>query len=130
MIAAFLSKFSFTSFRDSEIGEQNELTQNLSFGWALELAKMPVLLTTLWNGQLSIFRSFPLEELEEKKNLETCGERANEKQDELQTILWEQELAELLAHKTCPLDLSDDHLGQELLWQNQLLLSLGRSIPF
>ena len=34
--------------------------------------------------------------------------------------MWEQELAELLAHKTCPLDLLHDHLGQELLWENQL----------
>ena len=34
--------------------------------------------------------------------------------------MWDQELAKFLAHKTCPLDLSDGHLGQEHLWKNQL----------
>ena len=110
MITAFLSKSIFKSFRDREL-EENEELQTFPFDWALELAKPPVLLTIFWDQKLEEF---------EKKNLAACRERANEKQDELQTILWEQELAELLAHKPCPLDLSDDHLGQELLWENQL----------
>ena len=68
---------------------------------------------------LTIFGDQQLEEFE-KKNLEACKEQENEKQEELQTVLWEQELAELVAHKSCPLDLLHDHLGQELLWENQL----------
>ena len=59
MIAAFLSKSIFNSFRDSEIGEQNELTQNLSLGWALELAETPVLLTTFGKEQLQILAVYP-----------------------------------------------------------------------
>ena len=110
MIAAFLSKNIFKSFRDREL-EENEELQTFPFDWAPELAESPVLLTIFWDQKLEEF---------EKKNLEACRERANEKQDELQTILWEQELAELLAHKSCPLDLLHDHLGQELLWENQL----------
>ena len=120
MITAFLSKCIFTSFRDSEIGEQNELTQNLSLGWALELAETPVLLTTFGKEQLSIFSSFPLEELEEKKNLQTCKGKETVEPIELPNLLWEQELAKFLAHQTCPLDLLHDHLGQEHLWKNQL----------
>ena len=95
------------------------LASNFSFDWALELAETPVLLTIFGKEQLSI-SSLPLEELEEKKNLESCREQENEKHIELQTVLWEQELAELAAHKTCPLDLLDDHLGQENLCANQL----------
>ena len=110
MIAAFLSKNIFKSFRDRELEETEEL-QTFPFDWALELVESPVLLTIFWDQKLEEF---------EEKNLETCRERANEKQDELQTILWEQELAELPAHKTCPLDLLHDHLGQEHLWNNQL----------
>ena len=110
MIAAFLSKNIFKSFRDREL-EENEELQTFPFDWALELVESPVLSTIFWNQKLEEF---------EKKNLEACRERANEKQDELQTILWEHELAELLAHKPCPLDLLHDHLGQELLWENQL----------
>ena len=120
MVTAFLSKCIFTSFRDSEIGAQNELTQNLFLGWALELAEMPVLQTTLGKDQLSIFSSLPLEELEEKNNLQSCRDRETVEPIELQNLLWDQELAKFLAHKTCPLDLLYDHLGQELLWENQL----------
>ena len=110
MIAAFLSKSIFKSFRDREL-EKNEELQTFPFDWALELVKPPVPLTIFGDQQLEEF---------EKKNLEACREREDEKQEELQTVLWEQELAELVAHKACPIDLFDDHLGQELLWENQL----------
>ena len=120
MIAAFLSKSIFSSLRDSELGEQNELTQNFSLGWALELAEKPVLLTTFGKEQLSIFSSLPLEELEEKKNLQSCREEETEEPIELQKLLWEQELEKLLVDKSCPLDLLHDHLGQEHLCTNQL----------
>ena len=107
MIAAFLSKSIFKSFRDREL-EKNAELQTFPFDWALELVEPPVLLTIFWDQQLEEF---------EKKNLEACREQENEKQEELQTVLWEQELAELVAHKSCPLDLPHDHLGQELLWK-------------
>ena len=110
MIAAFLSKSIFKSFRDREL-EKNEELQTFPLDWALELVEPPVLLTIFGDQQLEEF---------EKKNLEACKEQENEKQEELQTVLWEQELAELVAHKSCPLDLLHDHLGQELLWENQL----------
>ena len=110
MIAAFLSRNILKSFRDREL-EENEELQTFPFDWALELVEQPVLQTIAWDQKLEKF---------EKKNLEACRERANEKQDELQTILWDQELAKFLAHKTCPLDLLHDHLGQELLWEHQL----------
>ena len=110
MIAAFLSKSVFKSFRDREL-EENEEFQTFPSDWALELVKPPVLLTIFGNQRIEEF---------EKKNLEACREQENEKHKELQTVLWEQELAELLAHKSCPLDLLHDHLGQELLWENQL----------
>ena len=43
-----------------------------------------------------------------------------EKEDELLQTVLEQELAELLANKPCPLGSFHDHLGQENLWQIQL----------
>ena len=110
MIATFLSKSIFNSFRDRELEESEEL-QTFPLGWALELVEPPVLLTIFGDQQLEEF---------EKKNLETCREQENEKQEELQTVLWEQELEELLVDKSFPLDLLHDHLGKENLWTNQL----------
>ena len=117
MIAAFLSKNIFKSFRDREL-EENEELQTFPFDWALELVEQPVLLTIFWDQQHEEF---------EKKNLEACKEQENEKQEELQTVLWEQELVELLAHKSCPLDLLHDHLGQALLWKSQLRQNLSEN---
>ena len=95
MIATFLSKSIFNSFRDREL-EENEELQTFPLGWALELVEPPVLLTIF--GDQSAWTEL------EKKNLETCRKQENEKQEELQTILWEQELAELAAHKPLQLD--------------------------
>ena len=65
--------------------------------------------------------TFGKSELENKAKLgRSCWEEESDKTLELQNLLWDQELAKFLAHKTCPLDLLHDHLGQELLWENQL----------
>ena len=68
MIAAFLSKSIFKSFRDREL-EENEELQTFPLDWALELVEPPVLLTIFGDQQLEEF---------EKKNLETCREQENE----------------------------------------------------
>ena len=110
MIATFLSKSIFNSFRDREL-EENEELQTFPLGWALELVKPPVLLTIFGDQQLEEF---------EKKNLQSCREEETVEPIELQNLLWEQELEKLLVDKSCPLDLLHDHLGQEHLWTNQL----------
>ena len=69
MIAAFLRKSIFTSFRDREL-EENEELQAFPLDWALELVESPVLLTIFGDQQLEEF---------EKKNLEACREQENEK---------------------------------------------------
>ena len=84
------------------------LSFSFPFGWAQNLDEMDELQTT-----------FGIRELENKAKISRTCKEENEKHKELQTVLWEQELAELVAHKTCPLDLLYDHLGQELLWNNQ-----------
>ena len=110
MIATFLSKSIFNSFRDREL-EENEELQAFPLGWALELVKPPVLLTIFGDQQLEEF---------EKKNLQSCKEEETVEPIELRNLLWEQELEKLLVDKSCPLDLLHDHLGQEHLWTNQL----------
>ena len=110
MIATFLSKSIFNSFRDREL-EENEELQTFPLDWALELVKPPVLLTIFGDQQLEEF---------EKKNLQSCREEETVEPIELQNLLWEQELEKLLVDKSCPLDLLHDHLGQEHLWTNQL----------
>ena len=97
--------FSTTSFTCTSLSFQT----SFPFGWAQNLDEEDELLTTFW-----------IRELANKAKINTTCKEENEKQKKLPTFLWEQELAELLAHKTCPLDLSDGHLGQELLWENQL----------
>ena len=98
--------FSTTSLTCTSLSFQT----SFPIGWAQNLDEKDELLTT-----------FGIRELENKTKISrTCKEEENEKHKELQTVLWEQELAELVAHKTCPLDLLHDHLGQELLWANQL----------
>ena len=85
-------------------------------GWAEELAELHDIAL---HNELST--TFGESELENKAKLgRTCWEEESEKTLELQNLLWDQELAKFIAHKTCPLDLSDDHLGQELLCENQL----------
>ena len=59
-------------------------------------------------------RTFQDRELAENELTISYWERENEAQEELQNLLWDQELAKFLAHKSCPLDLLHDHLGQEL----------------
>ena len=52
----------------------------------------------------------------------------NEKENlKLVTLLWEQELAELMVENSCPLDLLYDHLGQDHLEKVQLQLSQNLS---
>ena len=97
--------FSTTSLTCTSLSFQT----SFPFGWAQNLDEKDELLTTFW-----------IRELANKAKINTTCKEENEKHQKLQTILWEQELAELLAHKPCPLDLSDGHLGQELLWENQL----------
>ena len=110
MIAAFLSKSIFKSFRDREL-EENEELQTFPLDWALELVKPPVLLTIFGDQQLEEF---------ETKNLQSCKEKETVEPIALPNLLWEQELEKLLVDQSCPLDLLHDHLGQEHLWTNQL----------
>ena len=52
-------------------------------------------------------------------------ELVNEKENlKLSTLLWEQELAELMVENSCPLDLLYDHLGQDHLTKVQLQQNL------
>ena len=52
-------------------------------------------------------------------------EIVNEKKNlKLSTLLWAQELAELMVEKSCPLDLLHDHLGQDHLEKVQLQQNL------
>ena len=85
-------------------------------GWAHELAELDDIAL-----QNELPTTFGNSELENKAKLgRTCWEEESDKTFELQNLLGDQELAKFLAHKTCPLDLLHDHLGQEHLCANQL----------
>ena len=71
-------------------------------GWAHDLADQDLLLTT-----------FGEQELENKaKHKGTCREEENEKQEELQILLWEQELVKHLADKTSWVDQLQKNLSE------------------
>ena len=70
------------------------------------------LLCTMSFQQLSFSNLLGQELVNEKENLK------------LSTLLWEQELAELMVENSCPLDLLYDHLGQDHLEKVQLQQNL------
>ena len=86
---------------------------SLSFQTSLPMVLgIESLLCTMSFQQLSLSNLLGQELVNEKENLK------------LPTLLWEQELAELMVENSCPLDLLYDHLGQDHLEKVQLQQNL------
>ena len=86
---------------------------SLSFQLSLPMVLgIESLLCTMSFQQLSLSNLLGQELVNEKENLK------------LSTLLWEQELAELMVENACPLDLLYDHLGQDHLQKVQLQQNL------
>ena len=86
---------------------------SLSFQLSLPMVLgIESLLCTMSFQQLSLSNLLGQELVNEKENLK------------LSTLLWEQELAELMVENSCPLDLLYDHLGQDHLEKVQLQQNL------
>ena len=86
---------------------------SLSFQLSLPMVLgIESLLCTMSFQQLSLSNLLGQELVNEKENLK------------LSTLLWEQELAELMVENSCPLDLLYDHLGQDHLQKVQLQQNL------
>ena len=129
---SFLSSFSSLTCKNLsfKMSSHSLNCTSLSFqlifpnGWEHELAELEDI--ALHNELPTTFGN---SELENKTKLgRTSWEEESDKTFELQNLLGDQELEKQLDHKpflvdqlqTCPLDLLHDHLGQELLCENQL----------